>query len=547
MSSWFKILEEKPDHPMSDAGEARKLLADLPENNPLKALDDVTSWLASVKDTPGFHPERRADVIMLLDETGQQFQAELLQQYLSEPNLQDFKGLRLWRGIHGFMVELAEAYAVCAQEYAQEEKKPQALAERMPVICVRLLRAVAERMKLELMRYLDVEQAVWNQLCQHYRFAEGNQFAEAMVHAYPSHVIHSSPQKEFLRALVLYVSSPATLAPNQIEVSYRIAARMANLFDFKDTPAPDCPYYLDLSSPGAPRPVAAGILATPAMRFFGAARAVPKLEDIARQNERGAIDPERRFGNEFTPDGKLTVLRHLQTHWGKTQPHRLDERRGISTTIEVAHSFRTISKLVARIELDQITGLSSEEAAELKERSGKVTLASEEVDFTTNTWPVLDISVGGIGGMIPQSSGAWAKIGALCGLKPQNSALWWVGMIRRLHTDHQSKVHVGIEILAKKPLSVWLRSLGKGAERVSNWETSSGSFAYDYLPAILLPGTLSSEETSTMLMETGGYVPDGLYEAMMGEKSRNIRLVKLLEEGDDYERIRFQWLGSTDS
>lgn len=526
---------------MSDVGEARKLLADLPENDPLKALDEIASWLDSVKNTPGFRTDRRAAVTMLLDETGQPFHVELLRQYLAAPHLQDFQGMRLWQGAHGFMAVLAEAYAVCAQEYRQEEKKPQSLKEQMPVICVRLLRAVAERMKLELMRYLDVEQAVWNQLYQHYSFAEDNQFAGIMVHAYPSHIIHTSPQKELLRALVLHISSPATLAPNQIEVSYRIAARLSSLFDFQDAPGPDCPYFIDLSKPGAPMPVDDQAQATPAMRFFGAVRAVPKVAEITHQNERGAIDQERRFGNEFTPDGKLTVLKHLQMHWGKEPPHRHQERKSISAAIEVVHDFELISKLVTCIELDQIVSLSEQETAMLKERSG-IGLAREKIDYSTETWAILDASISGVGGVLPKTAGTWVKIGALCGLKAQNSNLWWAGMIRRLHTDHQGKVHVGIEILARKPLAVWLRSLGKGVERVSNWETSSGSFAYDYLPAILLPDAHNSYMNATLLMKSGSYVADGIHEVMMGEKSRNIRLASLLEEGDDYERIGFQWI-----
>ncbi len=546
MPSWFKILEKAPDHPMSDMGAARKLLADLPRDTPLKALDDVTSWLASVKEAPDFPVELRSNVIMLLDEAGQQFQAELLQQYLAEPHLQDFKGLHLWRGIHGFMTALADAYALCLNEYQQEENKPPALQEKMPLLCVRLLRTATEQMKLELMRYLDVEKNVWQHLCSAYAFTEAAQNAETMVHAYPSHVIHTSSQRELVRAAVLYISSPSTLSPSQIEVSFRIAARMANLFDFKAIPEPACPYYLDLSNPGEPKPVDAQLHATPSMRFFGSAKAVPKLEDIAHQNEHGAIDPERRFGNEFTPEGKLTVLRHLQKYWSNDHPHRLQERRNISTSIEVVHGFRNISKLVTRVELNQIINADGQ-TAKMKEQGG-MSLSSEELDYTTETWPVMDASLGGIGGIIPQSMGAWVKIGALCGIRAQNSELWWVGAIRRLHTDHQNKVHVGIEILSKKPVSVWLRSLGKGAERVSNWETSSGSFAYDYMPTILLPDGRSTEQNITMLIEPGVYVPDGLYEAMMGENSRNIRLAKLLDEGDDYERSGFEWLPNpTDS
>lgn len=526
---------------MYDVAEARKLLADLPKDDPLKALDEITSWLTSVKDTPGFRPERRIGVIMLLDETGQPVHAELLRQYLAAPHLQDFQGMRLWQGAHGFMMALAEAYAVCVHEYQQAEKKPLDIKEQMPVICVRLLRAVAEQMKLELMRYLEVEQIVWDQLYLHYNFAEASQFADVMVHAYPSHVIHTNPQRELLRAIILYVSSPATLAPDQIEVSYRISARLASLFDFKEAPDPDCPYFLDLSKPAAPGHVGDKLHATPAMRFFGAVRALPKIEDITSQNERGVIEQERRFGNEFTPDGKLTVLNHLHAYWGREPPHRHHERRDIKTAIEVVHSFKIISDLVTRIELNQIVNLSEEDSAMLKERS-KIDILDEKVDYARETWDILDVSVGGVGGVVPKATGAWVKIGALCGIKAQNSNLWWVGMIRRLHTDPQGKVHVGIEILAKKPLSVWLRSLGKGTERVSNWESSSGSFAYDYQPVILLPDAQNSYVNATMLMESRSYVAGCIHEVMMGEKSRNIELTGLLAEGEDYEQVSFRWL-----
>jgi len=144
MFSLHNIFDGKPDHPMFDVKEAKRLLAGLPKGDAFKALDETTSWLISVKDTSGFRPEVRAEIIMLLDETGQPLHAEVLRQYLGTPHLQDFQGLHQWQGIHGFMQALAEAYAVCISEYRQAEKKPWDLKENIPVICVRLLRAVAE-------------------------------------------------------------------------------------------------------------------------------------------------------------------------------------------------------------------------------------------------------------------------------------------------------------------------------------------------------------------------------------------------------------------
>lgn len=542
MFSLHNVFEVKPDHPMYDMEEAKRLLAGLPKGDAFKALDEITSWLTSVKDTPGFRPEIRTPIIMLLDETGLPLHAELLQLYLGEPHLQDFKGMHLWQGLHDFKKTLAEAYDVCVNDYKHAEKKPLSLKEIMPVICIRLLRAVAEQMKLELMHYVTVEQSVWDQLYHCYIFSEANQFADTTVFAYPKQAIHISPQRELVRAMMLYLSSPDMLSPDQIEVSFRVAGRMSSLFDFKEAPDPDCFFCLDLSNPGEPKRLDSGLLSTPSMRFFGAAKAVPKIAGIINQLEQGLIQQEQRFGTEFTPDGKLTVLKHLQLYWGKNHlpPHH--ERRGINSAISVVHGFGTISKLVTHIDIGDAVNISEKDAAVMKEKS-KIDLAAEdEVDYTTETWTVLDLSVDGIGGTIPKNAGAWVVIGDLCGIKAGNSPLWWVGLIRRLHTDHNGTVHVGIEILAKKPLSVWLRSLGKGVERVSNWESSSGSFEYDYLSVILLPDASNSYANATLLMETGSYEPGNIYQMMMGEKSRDIKLTGLFAEGKDYEQVSIKWL-----
>lgn len=544
MFSLHNVFERKPDHPMFDVAEAKRLLAGLPQDNAFKALDEVTAWLTSVKDTPGFRPEVRIPIVMLLDETGLPLHEELLRLYIGEPHLQDFKGMHLWQKLHDFKKALAEAYTVCVRDYRQAERKPLELKEIMPVVCVRQMRAAAEQMKLELMHYLDVEPPVWNQLFEGYNFSEANQFADAKVFAYPRQAMHISPQRELVRAMMLYLSSPDTLSPDQIEVSFRVAGRLSSLFDFKEAPDPDCAFCIDLAKPGLPSRVESGLKAAPSMRFFGAAKAVPKIRGIIDQHEQGLLQQEQRFGTEFTPAGKLTVLKHLQLYWGVNRPHRQYERRGINTVIDVVHGFGIISKLVTHIDIGDAVNISEKDAAVLKEKS-KIGLAAEEgIDYSTETWSVLDLSMSGIGCTIPKNAGAWVKIGDLCGIKAANSPLWWVGLIRRLHTDHNGSVHVGIEILARKPLSVWLRTLGKGAEKASNWESSSGSFAYDYLPVILLPDSSNSYANATLLMETGSYVPDNIYQMMMGEKSRDIKLTGLHAEGEDYEQVKFLWLDS---
>lgn len=528
---------------MYNVDEARKLLVKLPRQDAYKSLEEITSWLTSVKDTPDFRPDEHVKVIMLLDETGQKIYEELLHLYLGEPHLQDFEGIHLWRGLHNFVKVLSEAYEICLDEYQQAESKTSFFTSNLPVICVRLMRAIAEQMKIEMMHYVDVEQVAWQRLFDSYNFALKHEISESLVFAYPRQTLHISPERELLRPLILNISSTDTLAQDQIEVCARIITRMVSSFDFCDSHDSDCLYYIDLARPGAPGRVESGVPTSSGIRYFGAANSVSKVADLILQHEKEHAAQEQRFGTEFTPAGKLTVLKHLQVYWSKEHPHRHQERRTIHSAVEIAHGFNTISKLVTHMDIDNVQNISEEESAMLKERSSISLEAIEStVDFTTEKWPVSDVSIEGLGGTLPKDAGAWVKIGDLCGIKAEKSASWWVGTIRRFHTDEKNVYDFGIEMLAKKPLSVWLRTLGKGTEKESVWASSSGSFGYDYTSVILLPDHNNSLANATILMASGGFVQDGIFEVMLGEKSRNIKLTDLLAEGEDYEQVGFQWL-----
>lgn len=527
----FNLFEEKPDHPLFDLEEARRLIGELPEDDHRKALEDIAFWLESIPGAKGFRPELRAAIILLLDETALPLYGELLQQYLSAPHLQDFKGLHQWQALHAYAKVLAAAYAASVDEYRRSDKKPFEFKQQLPLFCVRWLRAAGEQLKLELMRYLDIESGVWRQLADAQRFIENEQIAGSMVLAYPGHVIHTNPQRELLRTLLLYVAAPDEMAPDHIEVCFRITGRMSSFFDIANQPGAACPWCFDLAS-GAPPRRAEGAASAEA-RYFGAVRALPALDKIEKQNEDDPAWQERRFGNEFMPSGKLTVLKHLMHWWQERPPVHHRELHGIHASVEVVHGFRLISQLVARVEL-------GEQEAEHTRALGLA--ADEQLEYSPETWTVADIGADEIGIRLGRSLGNWVKIGDLCGIKTQNNSLWWIGTIRRAHADADG-VYLTLAILARKPLSIWLRALGKGAELASNWETSSGSFQYTYLPVILLPDEHNSYLHATMLMESGAFVAGNIYQAMMGgDKTRDIRLEGLQAEGEDYEQVRFAWI-----
>ena len=202
---------------------------------------------------------------------------------------------------------------------------------------------------------------------------------------------------------MLFESAPGALSSSQIEMSSRIAARLSSFFDLSREYSDETPYMIDLAHPAMPKWIASKPEIDESMRFFGASRAVSRLEEIIRQNERGQVEEEYRFESEFTPEGKLTMLKHLLVYWSKEHVHRNQERHAIQTEIEVVRSLKTISKLVNHFDINQLTNLSEEDAAQLKERSG-FGLVGEEIKYASEIWPVLDISADGVGGLVPRTS-----------------------------------------------------------------------------------------------------------------------------------------------
>ena len=129
----------------------------------------------------------------------------------------------------------------------------------------------------------------------------------------------------------------------------------------------------------------------------------------------------------------------------------------------------------------------------------------------------------------------------LCGIRDSDNAPWWIGIIRRLDVDKAERLHCGFWIMSKKPLAIFLRVIGTETQKASNWETSSGGFEYRYIRALILPDALKAQGNPVMLLERQAIGMGEICEVMVGEHSRHIQLLNLIEEGADYMRVAFAW------
>ena len=534
MFDWMK----KTDHPMATPEAAAKELAALPADDPAKALEEIGAWLSSLRDAEGFKPEVRAAVLGVVDEAGQHHHEHLLANYLAAPQLYEAKSQIRLQKLHAYWNTLLDAYAMSAAELESQADKAGPGQDAFDLSVCRGLRAAGEVAKTRHLAYQAVERSLWERLCRLYLLAERHQRQGAELRAFRAEPLTTRIEGELLRAMLLEAAAPEKLAPEHVELAFRIVARVGNSLALANAPGPGLRFWVDLAHPAAP---ADGARIPPpeggSVRWFGAGTALPRLDEMVKHNDANALPTERRFGRDFSVWDKMTVLRHLLLYWGEARPARREQRAPGEGELQVLHGFSATRKVVPQTDTSESNAI----AETLKERTN-LALAAEEVDQVPEAWSFRDVSSSGVGADVTPGPNLWIKVGKVCALKAPSSGTWWVGVVRRLDASNRSALRVGLELLTRHPRALWLKFVGEGQTAAANWETSSGAYTFEYVNVVMLfPEKARSLNDALLLMSPENFIGGAMCEALMGEKSRMVRLGQPVATGDDFVIATCEW------
>ena len=210
----MKLFGGKPDHPLADPREAKRLLDALPANDAVKSLDELMHWIESVASAEGFKPEARIALLLKLDETAQAHVRKLAAEYFAAGRPSRFQENRLWTALHGYWKQAGYAYARAVDQFVQNVKGVDAAKAQLPLLLARTLRSFAQQIKWMHMRYGPIDLASWGVFNSVYAYAEVKQLAQAKVALYPSVAGETSPQQEFLKGALFSASAPDGLLPD---------------------------------------------------------------------------------------------------------------------------------------------------------------------------------------------------------------------------------------------------------------------------------------------------------------------------------------------
>ncbi len=510
MLSW--LTRSKPDHPMAKMKNARQLVAELLGHDSLKVLEETSSWLDSVIRTEGFKLAHRLALIDLLDRGAKSHQAKLGQEYLEAPRLQKSYESRLWNTSFGFWKMLGAAYLHCIEQFQAGASGSGAIKKDLPLVVGRALRALAVQLKSVLLRYGLIEDRIWRDLGSAYLFAESQGFASHRAAIYPGQHGESSAQEEFLKAMMLAMSSPDSLAPVKLHIAERIVALFGSHFVLQATARRGCHFFFDLSMHKPPARVQKGMAPGPMVRFFGAGEAVPALRALVREIEKkNTVPGDINLGGDFDAETVLSVLAGLEQCWADQPAIRSSQRRELATRVTVVPGFPEI--------LQWIQGTMDTSSLEFRDPE------------ISESWIVFNVSDGGYGAIVPQVKGDWLQVGSLVGLRPETSSVCRAGIVRRAIRDRYDQRRVGIEVLGKIALPVKLVPDGSNP--------ASGAAGRGIL-AVLLSDKPDKNGEVGMLMRAGSFTQNHNFQMRVWDKAYLVAPSELIEGGEDFDWARFE-------
>jgi hypothetical protein len=338
---------------------------------------------------------------------------------------------------------------------------------------------------------------------------------------------------------MLEIAGPQSLPPRQIELTARIAARLASSFAYSEAPGEQTPLYLDLAQSRAPTVQPTGLQAAATMRFFGAGAAPVRLKEILDGLRSPQPSGGERFGEEFTAPEKTETLQRLLLYWSANPPRRQHNRTRLSNSVDVVFGLEAIKQRVGKVE----QSVFQEEADKFKIDLGAGDGKEESVkEAAIETWKLKDISMRGLGAVTTRRAHGALKIGALMAFRLENSDKWCIGVVRRLQSDTQNNSHVGSEIFSKDPHLLWLKKLGMKQDQAWNWEKSGQKSLQHMAEAVLLPSDNTAQGEASLLFEPETYYAEETFGTMISNQPRRIQVGEVLERGDGFDRLAFKWL-----
>jgi hypothetical protein len=480
------------------------------------ALADLVARLPSAADTQD--PKARIGAIGEIQDAGAAHFSALLTQYL-DINAGTYAAHEvLWKSLTNYQSRLTQVLCTVAMAAFTVESATRAM---------RAIRALA---KLHLVHYAKIPGKVWKVAYAIHANAEKNGFATTPVHSQSGDRTMTSVEQEFLRLLILQLSAPDMMAPEQIEVADRAIEQLGGEFTLRQPGVADNPFCYEPESEFAPRRAKGRELPANA-RYFGPGMGYDSLERMARQLGSGAPDDFRPFGKDLSPLAQSSAVQHLLTFWRVDCPYSPPAHEPADGSLQVVHGYGHVWQYLSE---------GSQGAGELS-----LVDASVAVPRPPEVWELRGEGGSELSAEVPPASRAWAKCGALVGLSMGDPERW-VGLIRRMHAGSDGSLQADIAVISGEPQAHSLREVLEQGDDGAFTNASSRQFGMSAVNTVVLADGTDSAQPPNLLMAAEHWRAGRVYELQEGDALRYLRGVQVIRRGVGFVRATFEWVSMPD-
>ena len=433
-----RLLGKKPDHPMADMKSALALLDDLPKNDSIKSLMELTDWMESVAGNSEFKLEHQFAVVRMLDEAAYAHARKLSRGYFAAQELSKFQENRLWLVLGGWYRNVFNAYFIVFNRYSEGEKGSASIKGFEPLLAARIVRAMTASLKFACVHYGPVDNNIWMCLGRLYKHAERGQYLDTPVSLYTALPRSTSVKLEIGHLLGWYGCGVSSLSPLAMHLTERIIAQYVDTVDMKPQPDEHSLFGFDLNLPALPRRVNIDATIHPHMRFVSMDGMRAKIENLLKVLQKNIVPDDLILGGDYEAELVREAAEYLLKYLTEL-PQRRFLRREIQIKTKIVSGF-----------------------------SRALECTDVRLNFNANQiveWQLENISSSGFYTVLPQHGNESIRIGHLLGMQPGGVKHWGVAVIRRLMRDDANNLHVGAEILSNQISGVTLRQSGGGGAR----------------------------------------------------------------------------------
>lgn len=327
---------------MADIKSAQALLDEIPKGDALKALQELTTWVESVREQAEFRLDHQLAVLRLLDETARPFERKLIREYFAANTLSTFQENRLWMALNEFFGQVAQAYVNVLKRYRNGDKGSSAIKPVLPLVAARGICCRGGRLKCAAARYALVDSAMWGYLAEFYSHTETQQYLDEPVLLYSGSGTHTSVRCEFTSVLMWYVTSASTLNRLHMHLAERLTAHLCKNFTVGVQCEPGSLFGFDVLHPMHPIRVSEETTLQPGLLFIGVKDIKMHIESLLKALEKNVVPEAINLGGTYEADAVREEVRDLEDCLTSPPPTRRNVRHNIKVNLNVANGFSKV-------------------------------------------------------------------------------------------------------------------------------------------------------------------------------------------------------------